>query len=135
MTRPRSAVRLDPIATQADLVRAWSVVLTRSQLRSLSLWAMFIGPDGRAVDPVAVLGELPTFPDDVIAELYVSECRQALALLEDGSSASLVMVRPGAARIGRGDREWLDLLSAEAYRWGIVTWPVYALIGTRLHPA
>lgn len=130
-----AAVRLDPIETEADLVRAWSVVLTRSRIRSLSLWAMFIRPDGNVVDPVEVFGELPNFSDDATADLYVSVCRQELDAMPDGSSASLVVVRPEGARVGSRDRAWLSTVSDAAYRWGIVTWPVHVMVGNRLHAA
>lgn len=125
-------VALGRIDTDDDLARAWTTALSHSSIRTRSLWAMFLGPSGRVVSPLEVVGGLSKEVDSALTDDFVAICRQAVDRLPEGSSVAIAIARPGAARLGKRDRQWVDAIARASYRWGQVRWPVHLYLSGRL---
>ncbi len=97
--------------------------MANSQVRSRSIWMLFLNGQGKAALQIAIVSDIPQFPTNAFANEIASSARGIVAGISLGSVA-LLATRPEAQRVSRLDHDWAECLSFALNRWGINYWPV-----------
>lgn len=108
---------------RTSLMTTWVEIMANSQVRSRSIWMLFLNSHGNAAFQIAIVSDLPQFPTNAFANEILSCTRGIVAGISLGSVA-LLAARPEAQRVSRLDQDWAECLTAGLSRWGINYWPV-----------
>lgn len=97
--------------------------MSNSQVRSRSIWMLFLNAHGMTARQIAIVSDIPQFPTNAFANEIVSGAREIVSGISLGSVA-LLATRPDAQRVSHLDHDWADCMTAALNRWGINYWPV-----------
>lgn len=106
------------IATQAQLERAWSVLMGPHDFATASLWVLVIRRDNRPFPHLLEVAEMPAAPDeddaDLVARLIaeVSSGQRGFEPMRSGDRLAFLISRPGPGVVSESDRCWARLLYA-----------------------
>ncbi len=108
-TNPRTAA---PIRSAADLTDHWTVLLDPPIFGSRSLWLMWLQDDGRPLELIIPVEDLPKLPDNSLLFGLLS-MHEAVsdARLDGGGHLAMALCRPGRPEITEDDDAWVDALS------------------------
>lgn len=108
------------IRTQADLERAWRLLLPPRGWDRSSVWLMFLGPDGRPLGALTEIEDCVGPPaEDVTASLAALLGSVYDDLLPTGSRVAFLRSRPGRTAPTSDDRAWAHALYAAARAAGM----------------
>jgi hypothetical protein len=77
------------------------------------LWLAFVGPDRRLIKALSQIPIGPT-PKPHVVERVLAQVRDVLDHLEAGTTAALLLTRPGSGPVSTADRRWSTSLTQAA---------------------
>ena len=113
------------VRTEADLHRAWSLLIGRLGFPDRRLWLLFLDHGGRPSGPLLTLDNLGDGPYDLPVGDLVTICREILRGPGGGGSVAMLITRPGSDDWHVSDRAWARYLTAATHRVGGHVWPVH----------
>jgi hypothetical protein len=114
----------DPIQSPADLRQRWRALMGQLGFGERLLWVGFVGPD-RCL--YKTLSQVPIGyrPGRGIVDFVVSRLPLVLRGLEPGTTAALLLTRPGSGAVSDIDREWATRLTRAAAEFDVPIEPIF----------
>ena len=107
-TNPRTAA---PIRSAAELTDHWTALLDPPIFGSRSLWLMWLQEDGRPLELIIPVEDLPQLPDhSMLFGLLSMHEAVSDARLDGGGHLAMALCRPGRPEITEDDDAWVDAL-------------------------
>ena len=104
-TNPRTAV---PIRSAAELTDHWTALLDPPIFGSRSLWLMWLQEDGRPLELIIPIEDLPRLPDhSMLFGLLSMHEAVSDARLDGGGHLAMALCRPGRPEITEDDDAWV----------------------------
>ncbi len=88
------------------------------------LWAGFVGPDRCMIKAIGHV-EIGSAPNPALAELIMSGLVDALFDFPRGTTAALLLTRPGVGPVSQLDRRWAGLLIETATKYEVSLEPIF----------
>ena len=111
------------VSTQDDLGRLWRLHLDERRPGLRSLLVAYLDVTDRPT-PVLAVDEVPEQPEPVTLANLMEIC-EGIVHDNHGGRIALLLVRPGPARQGPGDRAWASAILAAARRFRVPCAPVH----------
>src|SRR3954469_19854164 len=110
MTKPPLAAA--PIRSAAELADHWTALLDPPIFGSRSIWLMWLQDDGRPLELIIPMEDLPRLPDHPMLFGLLS-LHEAVSdtHLDGGGHLAMALCRPGRPEITEDDDAWVDALS------------------------
>lgn len=120
------------VVDDSSLVSAWETIVAQSDIRTRSIWIVFLNSSGRVFRQLAVVSDIEPSPSRVFSEAVMRSVREVLMSHPRGSAAFLI-ARPGAQRVSPVDCDWAASLTWACQAWGVSTWPVAIAAASGIH--
>ncbi len=108
----------------ADLWRHWRALMGPLGFSERLLWVIFFTADRQVTPVLQQIDDLPELPDQELLDSLMHILDEVCADL-GGSSAAVLLSRPGRAGITPAERTWAQQLTDAATAAGVRLWPVH----------
>lgn len=115
---------LPPLVTQADVHRAWQLLIRPLGFSRTSIWVMLIHGDDRPEPQIVEIDDLP-HSSPRSAHQLVQFCVSLLAECCPRGSMALLLSRPGRGPLTAFDLSWAHELQAAASTQDLRLWPLH----------
>jgi hypothetical protein len=131
-TPPRTEV---PIRSAAELTDHWTALLDPPIFGTRSLWLMWLQDDGRPLELIIPLEDLPQLPENaMLAGLLSLHEAVSDTRLDGGGHLAMVLCRPGRPEITEDDDAWVDGLSEVLDDHIDAGWSLHLAAGGHVQP-
>jgi hypothetical protein len=111
------------VRTPAELFAVWEGLMGPGGFGTASLWLIFFDAEHRLQPVISPIEDIPAEPDAALIDALASILDEPLAD-GPGSSAALLLSRPGPVQMTAADRRWAQALRAGLSE-RLAAWPLH----------